>query len=117
LSSSTILLRQGPAVKAGDTEIRSRAARGAEAADVELIRIRINRPLGWPAPEVVVRTNDQSRFLTERSENIFRILNPVVEADDRKLLSEGAFVIVRDSAGKIVATAGYSVRTGMGVGL
>jgi hypothetical protein len=116
-SSSSVLLRPGPKSKATAELLRARAAQGAAAADVELIRLRVNTPLGWSAPELLVRTADPAAFVAARSENIFRLLNPVTQADDRSLLSEGAFVKVVDRAGRIVATAGFSVRTGRGFGL
>ena len=81
------------------------------------MRVRINTPLGWPAPELLVRTADPAGFVAARLKNIFRLLNPVTQADDGGILSEGAFVKVVDERGRIVATAGYSVRTGKGMGL
>lgn len=116
-SASSIVLRPGPKSKTTAELLRARAAQGAASANVELVRVRVNTPLGWPAPEVIVRTADPAKFVAQRSENIFRILNPVTQADDRSILSEGAFLRVVDQAGRLVDAAGFSVRTGKGVGL
>jgi hypothetical protein len=116
-SASSIVLRPGPSAKTTAPVLRARSAQAAAAADVKLLRLRINRPLGWPAPELLVRTSDPRAFVAARAENLFRLLDPVTQADDGSLLSEGAFAKVVDERGRVVAIAGFSVRTGKGFGL
>lgn len=104
-----------PIVDAAPTATEQAVRRAAGETGAKVSTIRFSRPLGRVGPEIMLTTGDPRAFLAHRARRLGAIRRAAIgtSVDPR---AEGAFIHVRDQAGKLVTVTAYSVRTGEGVG-
>ena len=104
-----------PATGVTDDELARRAREGARGRGAQVLRTRISRLLGRPAPEFTVRADDPAGFMRNRDDNVWAI-TAAISGEHERALAEGAFIEVRDAAGRFVTVSGYSARLRQGTG-
>jgi hypothetical protein len=93
-------------------ELVKQAAPQVKAA---LADFRMNKPLGLWAPEVVLQTSDPQIFMGNLYNNIWDVVGSL-NGERGAPLTEGAYVEVRDSSGKLLAVSAFAARTREGTG-
>jgi hypothetical protein len=100
-----------------DHEYLKDVVRG-KAAEVaaKLVELRTEKPLDRSAPEVILSVDSPKAFAANLYNNIWEIVGPL-NGERERPLTEGAYVEVRDTIGRLVAISAYSVRTAQGTGI
>ena len=96
--------------------LRELIGAGAARAGVRLVSVEFGRPLGQPAVQVTVVTDDPRGFVAEAGTKRGAIIGPI-NPDEGPALAEGALLEVSDRRGRWVFASGYSLRLGAGVGV
>jgi len=99
---------------ASDANLTGMLRAAAIRAKVKFEGVSFAHPLGRPAVELVVTTNDPSGFVQDRPAKLSQLLGSLY--DPAHPQTEGAYVEVRDSSGGVVTISAFSVRTGEGLG-
>lgn len=99
---------------ASDASLRTMLQSAATRAKVRVRGISFAHPLGRPGAEVTVTTTDANAFIRNRQTKLRDLLGALY--DPARPQADGVYLEVLDSAGQVVTSSGYSVRTGEGVG-
>ncbi|MDQ3823307.1 MAG: hypothetical protein M3321_08710 [Actinomycetota bacterium] len=97
-----------------DARMHDLVRAGAARAGVLGPEVAFTRPFGRTGVEIVVRTPDAPGFIRSRGQKLVELLGSLVNRETPR--AEGAYLEVRDVAGRFVTVSAYSVRTGEGVG-
>lgn len=102
-----------PVPSTSEATLTERAQQEAAKAGVSLVSVQFARTLEL-APVVTVVATDPTRFVGNRREKLFQIIQSF--QDVRAPAADGAFLLVRDLDGQILMFTSYAVRAGQGVG-
>ena len=114
-SSTLYKPEREPADRVDVTQLRELVRGGADKVRVKLVELRVSRPLGRLAPEVVVRSDDPRAFVSRLYDNVWDIVG-TINGETGQPLTEGAYIETRDANGTLVDVSAYSTRTGQGTG-
>lgn len=115
--ASATITGGGPSPAAGvpTAQLKELVKQAAPQVKAALADFRMNKPLGLWAPEVVLQTSDPQVFMGNLYNNIWDVVGSL-NGESGTPLTEGAYVEVRDSSGKLLAVSAFAARTREGTG-
>jgi hypothetical protein len=98
-----------------EKSLRQRVLRAAKRAKVKLVSLTFLRLLDRTALDLVVRASDTTDYRGGLSVGLYELSRPCGER--RPAGCEGQLITVLDKDGKVASKSGFSVRTGIGMGV